>query len=135
MPAPSNKKKNSKPKQTSNPPAISQTTRLSSSTTPPNEPKRVLDFAFFIENADGNNIREFLDIAATTYEGQNLKLLFLRAYRVGKDAGYHEGYLEGEEDGHNSGYNEGYVEGRKCDDKAAIEEFHQLIRQSFSCGS
>ena len=68
-----------------------------------------------------------MDTAATTYEGRKLKLLFLRAYRGERDAGYHEGYREGEEEGYHSGYSEGYVEGRNFDEEAAKQEFLQLI--------
>ena len=108
MPVPSNKNKTGKC-------TISHTAEPSTATTAPNEANLAFDFAFFIKNANGDNIHNFLDTAVTTYKGQNLKLLFLHAYRGGKDVGYQEGrevgYQEGEENGYNSGYSEGYVEG------------------------
>ena len=127
MPAPSNKKKTGKH-------TISQTAKPSTATTAPNEANLAFDFAFFIENANEDDIFNFLDTAATTYKGQNLKLLFLHVYRGGKDAGYWEGrevgYQEGEENGYNSGYSEGYVKGWNYDEEAAMDEFHQFIGKS-----
>ena len=39
-----------------------------------------LNFTFFIENASGSNIHKFLEAAALTSEGRNLRLLFWQAF-------------------------------------------------------
>ena len=90
MPAPSNKKKSSKPKPVGNYPAIPQTAEPSSSTTLPNEAKPAFNFTFFIENVTTTNLFDFLETASSIHEGQNLMQLFVHAFNEEKRVGYLE---------------------------------------------
>jgi hypothetical protein len=65
-------------------PEIGSTPVLQTSTPPP------VDFNFFIRNADIVNVHQFLAVVSTT-EGQNLKLLWKRAYEEGRNHGLDEG--------------------------------------------
>jgi hypothetical protein len=67
-----------------------------------------------IEIADLQTIKRFIATAASSPEGQNLKLLWARAYKAGLIAGYQVYYEKTEEklkEAHNSGYELGFREG------------------------
>ena len=70
-----------------------------------NTPVHTFDFSFFIKNANGTDVLQFLDAVSQTKEAQNLKLLFMRTVSKGKKLGYHEG--EG------VGYEQGYKKGKE----------------------
>ena len=75
-----------------------------------NTPVATFNFSFFIKNANGTDVLQFLDAVSQTKEVQNLKLLFMHAVSEGKKLGYHEG--EG------VGYEQGYKKGKEdclCD--------------------
>jgi hypothetical protein len=75
-------------------------TPIQTSTPPP------FDFNFFIRNAGIINIHDFFAAVSTTTEGQNLKLLWKRAYEEGRNHGLDEGMLKCSEEyarGHKAG--------------------------------
>ena len=72
-------------------------------------------FQEFIELADLETIKHFLTAAASSPEGENLRLLWARAFKEGLTIG-HQLYGKTEEklnEAHNSGYKAGYDEGRR----------------------
>ena len=54
-------------------------------------PTPPFDFSFFIRNADIIAIHDFLAAVSLTTDGQNLKLLWKRAYEEGRSHGLDEG--------------------------------------------
>jgi hypothetical protein len=86
---PSNKKHHSKPiKSTGTPPCIN--TALSTDTASQTSASLV-EFSNFIELANIEAINYFLTTAASTLEGQNLELLWKRAFQEGQKVGLDEG--------------------------------------------
>src|SRR6202522_2811572 len=72
-------------------------------------------FRHFTEIAELGNIKLFLETAASTSDGENLRLLWARAFKEGLMAG-HQLYgktVERLNEAHNKGYEEGYGEGRR----------------------
>src|ERR1700678_956524 len=72
-------------------------------------------FRHFIEIAELGNIKLFLETAASPSDGENLRLLWVRAFKEGLMAG-HQLYgktVERLNEAHNRGYDEGYDEGRR----------------------
>ena len=76
-------------------------------------------FREFIELADRNAIKNFIALASLSPEGENLKLLWGRAFKEGLIAG-HQLYGKTEErlkevyiDGHDKGFQAGYDDGRR----------------------
>src|SRR5271155_3425639 len=72
-------------------------------------------FRHFIEIAELGNIKLFLETAASTSDGENLRLLWAHTFKEGLMAG-HQLYgktVERLNEAHNRGYEEGYGEGRR----------------------
>src|ERR1700678_785973 len=72
-------------------------------------------FRDFIEIAELGNIKLFLETAASTSDGENLKILWARAFKEGLRVGHelYVGAVESLNMAHNEGYEEGYNEGRR----------------------
>src|SRR5271155_5205818 len=121
--APSNKpKKQAKAKTTAFPLANTSPLDSGNPTASPSDdissPASATHVAFrhFIEIAELGNIKLFLETAASTSDGENLRLLWARAFKVGLMAGhqlYGKTVERLNEAAHNRGYEEGYNEGRQ----------------------
>lgn len=96
MPGPSSKKKRSN-KQTA-------ATAAPIITQPPPTTHEAINFAFFIEHADFDDIKRFLQAALLLPNSGNLKLLWQRAFTEGQKAGVTEGHSIGYEYGYDQGY-------------------------------
>jgi hypothetical protein len=70
-------------------------------------------FRDFIEIAELGDIKTFLETAASTPDGENLRLLWARAFKEGLRVGHglYVGAVEGLNKAHKEGYEEGYNEG------------------------
>src|SRR6267378_2250030 len=88
-------------------------TSISSPLAPASSPATRIAFREFIELADLENIKLFLDTATSLPEGENLRCLWDRAFKEGLRVG-HQLYVEtvGKlNKAHNKGYEEGYSTG------------------------
>jgi hypothetical protein len=100
--------------------STSQASEINSTPIPQTSTSPPFDFDFFIRNADIINIHGFLTSVSSTADGQNLKLLWERAFAEGKKVRQEEEY----DRGFNAGYNEGYSDaGEK--DYEACEKFYE----------
>jgi hypothetical protein len=72
-------------------------------------------FRQFIKLAELSNIKLFIETASSTPDGENLKFLWVRAFKERLRVGHqlHVGAVEKLNDAHNKGYKEGYGEGRR----------------------
>ena len=72
-------------------------------------------FREFIQLADLDDVADFIDAAASTSDGGNLKLLWKRAFEEGLRVGrqLYVGAVNKLNEAHNGGYEEGYNEGRR----------------------
>jgi len=123
--SPSNKKNHGKAKT-----AASTSSRTPNASPPldalPPAPTTCITFHEFVELADLQSIKQFLDTAASSPEGENLKILWARAFKEGLIVG-HQLYGKTEEklnEAHNSGYEAGYDEGRRDEQGDWIIEGH-----------
>jgi hypothetical protein len=75
----------------SNAPVLpSPATTVNNGPEPPAPTIVTVDFAFFILHASPDDLKTFFELAAKTWEGQNLKLLWDRAFMGGMKAGREE---------------------------------------------
>ena len=98
MPAPSNKTK----------PVKKQPAMVTSQPA-----QQLIDFAFFIKNADLLSIGKFCNFASSTPDGLNLKLFWQRAFS--------EGHKLGRLDGYDDGYSCGYLDAQDDEVKGRTE--------------
>ena len=103
-------------KHQSKPTNTSLSTAIATNITPLDNtsPTRVA-FREFIELADLNSIKNFITTASSSSEGENLKLLWGRAFKEGLIAG-HQLYGKAEErlkEVHEEGFQAGYEEGQR----------------------
>src|ERR1700678_946371 len=117
--APSNKpKKQAKAKMTAFPLANTSPLDSGNPTASPSDdissPASATHVAFreFIEIAELGNIKLFLETAASTSDGKNLKILWARAFKEGLRVGHelYVGAVAKLNKAHNEGYEEGYNE-------------------------
>jgi hypothetical protein len=83
--------------------------------TPSAAPAAHVTFCEFIELADLETIKHFLTAAASSPDGENLRLLWARTFKEGLTIGY-QLYGKTEEklnEAHDSGYEAGFDEGRR----------------------
>ena len=112
--SPTNKKHHGKAKNATTTPSHTPNAAPPLDALPPAPTTRTA-FREFIELADLKSIKHFLDTAASLPEGENLRLLWARAFKEGLTTGHHL-YGKTEEklnEAHNSGYEAGYDEGRR----------------------
>jgi hypothetical protein len=120
--APRNKpKKQEKVKTAAKP--LANTGALDSNTTTTSLPNNIpspapaahIAFREFIAIAKLGNIKDFLKTAASTSDGENLKLLWARTFKEGLRVGHelYVGAVAKLNEAHNEGYEEGYNEGRR----------------------
>jgi hypothetical protein len=112
--SPTNKKHHGKAKNATTTPSRTPNAAPPLDALPPAPTTRTA-FREFIELADLKSIKHFLDTAASSPEGENLRLLWARAFKEGLTIG-HQLYGKTEEklnEAHNSGYEAGYDEGRR----------------------
>ena len=83
------------------------------------------NFSFFIWNADIIAFYEFLAAVSLTSDGQNLKLLWKRAYEEGRNHGLDEGMLKCSED---------YARGLKAGSEMATTYFDAGRKQGMEEG-
>src|SRR6266446_787859 len=115
--SPTNKKHHSKAKNATTTPSHTPNAAPPLDALPPAPTTRTA-FRKFIELADLKSIKHFLNTAASSPEGENLRLLWARAFKEGLTIGHHL-YGKTEEklnEAHNSGYEAGYNEGR-CEEQ------------------
>ena len=86
--------------------STAQASEINSTPIPQTSTSPPFNFNFFIWNADIINIHGFLASVSSTADGQNLKLLWERAFAEEKKVRQEEEY----DRGFNAGYNEGYSE-------------------------
>src|ERR1700678_4520767 len=119
--SPSNKTKQSKTKAAKYPQPLANTSALErnnhtdspSNNTSSSASATRTEFRNFIELADSKTIKHFVTIAASSPEGENLKILWARAFKEGLVAG-HALYGRTEEklkEAHELGYEQGFKEG------------------------
>src|ERR1700678_3566776 len=123
--APGNKPKKPKAKPAASPlahvdnttaPFVANTTTASlPNNIPSPAPAAHIEFREFIAIAELGNIKDFLETAASTSDGENLKLLWARAFKEGLKVGHelYVGAVAKLNEAHNEGYEEGYNEGRR----------------------
>src|SRR5271168_4008854 len=123
--SPSNKKKHSKnaTKATKSTQPLANASPLDSGNHTPflsddnSSPASATRIAFqeFIQLADLDDVADFIDAAASTSDGGNLKLLWKRAFEEGLRVGrqLYVGAVNKLNEAHNGGYEEGYNEGRR----------------------
>src|SRR6266567_3661444 len=112
--SPSNKKNHGKAKNAATTPSCVPNEAPPLDALPPTPTTRIA-FREFIELANLESIKCFLDTAASSPEGKNLRLLWARAFKEGLTVG-HRLYGKTEEklnEAYNSGYGTGYDEGRR----------------------
>jgi len=131
---PSNKKHHSKSKRsTCAPPSIDislpTVTAIAAKIPPPDNTSSAtvtrVAFREFIELADRNAIKTFIATASSSPEGENLRLLWGRAFKEGLMAGHQlygkteeklkEVHANGYEEGFQAGYNEGWHDHQEKD--------------------
>src|SRR6266567_4776549 len=123
--SPSNKKNHGKAKTAASTPSRATNASPPLDALPPMPTTRVA-FREFIELANLSTIKCFLDTAASSPEGENLRLLWARAFKEGLTIG-HRLYGKTEEklnEAHNRGYEAGYDEGRRDEQGDWIIEGH-----------
>src|ERR1700678_2167090 len=78
-------------------------------------PAMRVTFREFIAIAELGNIKDFLETAASTSDGENLKILWARTFKEGLRVGHelYVGAVAKLNEAHNEGYEEGYNEGRR----------------------
>jgi len=123
--SPSNKKKHTKnaTKATKSTQPLANTSPLDSGNHTPflsddnSSPASATRIAFreFIQLANLDDVADFIDAAASTSDGGNLKLLWKRAFEEGLRVGrqLYVGAVNKLNEAHNGGYEEGYNEGRR----------------------
>src|SRR5271168_3702255 len=136
--APGNKPKNPKAKPATSPlahvdnttaPFVTNTTTASPSNDIPSPaPAMRVAFRNFIEIAELGNIKLFLETAASTSDGENLKILWARAFKEGLRVGHelYVGAVAKLNEAHNEGYEEGYNEGRRDEQEDWLIHGHGL---------
>src|ERR1700678_4502290 len=78
-------------------------------------PTTCITFREFLQLADLDDVEDFIDAAASSSDGGNLKLLWKRAFEEGLRVGrqLYLGAVDKLNEAHNKGYEEGYNEGRR----------------------
>ena len=92
--------------------------KLKSSASSAQTPEIMLlhSFATFISLADLSDIKSFFEVAGSSQESVNLKVLWGRAFAEGRKAGQEEEY----DRGYDAGYNEGYSDACEKDYEAGL---------------
>jgi hypothetical protein len=120
MPGPGYQKKSSKRKTTAPSTAVTSPANENASTA--SETTTACEFRTFLELADRKSIAQFCNIAASTRDGENLRLLWTRALDEGEKVGMKEGkklgLREGIEKGMNLGCEQGYLVAKEGFDRA-----------------
>ncbi len=123
--SPTNKKNHGKAKNAASTPSRAPNASPPLDALPPAPTNRVA-FREFIELADLGSIKRFIDTAASSPEGENLRLLWARAFKEGLTVG-HRLYGKTEEklnEAYDSGYEAGFDEGRREEQGDWIIEGH-----------
>src|ERR1700679_4024514 len=125
MPGPGNQNKSSKRKTATANTAVASSTNGNISTA--SESTTPYDFRTFLEMADRKCIAQFCNIAASTREGENLRLLWIRALDEGEKLGIKQGRKLGIEEGRKLGTADGLERGMDL----GREEGYLIAKEGF----